>query len=148
MSCLFSPLTLKGSFIDFYDLDIVKLQVIYFVEWPSIWLCEAFSWLDTDHGPLKGISKKQAILLSSHPIRWPMILICPITGYEYFSQLKLCLPVLSTMKWFFFLSVINKFLWKKNRRLCQYPVPYQTFSLFTYLYQYVQMDFYFIQWVI
>ena len=94
---------------------------------------------------------KEAMLYSPHCIRpgGPRFWFVPLPVMSILiTWLKWYLSVLSTMKSFFFLSVINTFLWERNLRLCKYPVPYQTLHFFISFYHYVLMESYFIQWVI
>lgn len=76
---------------------------------------------------------KEVMPRSPHciPTGGPRFWFVPLLVVSIFiTWLKWCLPVLSIMKSFFFLSVINTFLWERNLRLCKYPVPYQTSDFF------------------
>lgn len=113
--------TVLQSFLDCDDLDILKLQATYFVEWPSIWLLEVFSWLDCGYVPLKKYHRSDATFFSSHPIQGHTVFICPSIIYGYFNHLiKIVSSRLIHCEVILFLSLIS-FLWERILRWCKYP---------------------------
>lgn len=75
--------------------------------------------------------------LPLHPVRWCMILICPITVDVHSDHLIKSVPArflhCTTVKLLFSPSQLTSILWRSTLRICDDPIPQQTFH-FSFIY--------------